>query len=306
MKTSKNFLLRLFGISLLFSCFLFTGCSKQQPEKDTPPELQYFDAPNAKIAFRTYGQGEPLLMCMGYSANMDIWDTSLIDLLKQKYKVTVFDYRGMGYSTNTDTSFTINTLAEDLNGLCDFLQLKKANIMGWSMGGYVAQSFAINHPEKVNKLILYATDLGDTIAIPPDQEILELLADTLATPAQIMGTLFPSKWVETHPNLEKYFSNAKEPLNYKTIKLQDAASSIWLSPGGGSAGHLHKLKMPTLIISGDMDVVVPYKNSEMLSDSIASSTLIKMNDGGHGLMFQYPETVGRYILTFLEQDDVRR
>ena len=302
MKTSKNFLLGLMVISLLSSFFLFTGCSKQRVKKDALPELQYFNAPNTKIAFRTYGQGEPILMCMGYSANMDMWDTSLIDLLKEKYKVTIFDYRGMGYSTNTDTSFTINTLAEDLNGLCDFLKLNKANIMGWSMGGYVAQSFAINHPEKVNKLILYATDLGDTIAIPPDQEILELLADTLSTPAQIMGTLFTPKWLETHPDLEKYFSNAKEPLNYKTIKLQDAASSVWLSPGGGSAGHLHTLKMPTLIISGDMDAVVPYKNSEILSDSITSSTLIKMNNGGHGLMFQYPETVGNYILTFLEQE----
>jgi pimeloyl-ACP methyl ester carboxylesterase len=306
MKTSKNLLLGLLGIFLLFTFFIFTGCSKQQTKKDILPELQYFEAPNAKIAFRTYGQGDPLLMCMGYSGNMDMWDTSLIDLLKQKYKLTVFDYRGMGYSTNTDTSFTINTLAEDVNGLCDFLKLKKTNIMGWSMGGYVAQSFAINHPEKINKLILYATDLGDTIAIPPDQKILELLADTLSTPSQIMGTLFTPKWVETHPNLEKYFSNAKEPLNYKTIKLQDAASSVWLSPGGGSAGHLHKLKMPTLIISGDMDVVVPYKNSEMLSDSITSSTLIKVNNGGHGLMFQYPKTVGRYILAFLEQGDGKR
>ncbi|MBZ0199774.1 MAG: alpha/beta hydrolase, partial [Ignavibacteriaceae bacterium] len=99
----------------------------------------------------------------------------------------------------------------------------------------------------------------------------------------------------------KAFSKAKEPVNYKTIIIQDTICARWLKPNGGSMEYLNKLKMPTLVITGDEDEVVPWKNSEMISDSIQNSTLIRMDKGGHGLMYQYPKVMGNYILTFFEQ-----
>ncbi|MBZ0200360.1 MAG: alpha/beta hydrolase, partial [Ignavibacteriaceae bacterium] len=188
------------GTLLIISIFLSQGCNQQHFNKETVPEVNYFEIQNAKIAYTIYGQGDPIILCMGYGGNMDLWDEHFIDLLKQKFKVIVFDYRGMGYSTNSDSTFTINTLADDINELCQFLNIDKAHILGWSMGGYVAQTFAINYPEKVNKLVLYATDFGGTVAQTSSQEIANILSDSTSTPSQMIGTLIPKDWLKDHPD----------------------------------------------------------------------------------------------------------
>jgi pimeloyl-ACP methyl ester carboxylesterase len=103
----------------------------------------------------------------------------------------------------------------------------------------------------------------------------------------------------SHPEPWKVLPDAKEPYNYETIGMQYLAVQNWLSPGGGSVGQLNTLKMPVLIICGDQDKVVPPINSDMLSDSISSSSLIRVNDSGHGLMYQLPDVFANYILNFL-------
>ena len=296
-KLTTKFLVSLHFI-ILFS--LLAGC-RQGTNTREESAVRYFETDNARIAYITYGKGEPIIMCMGYSGNMDLWDERLINLLQQNYQVIVFDYRGMGYSTNTDNNFTIKTHADDINQLCKHLKIEKANILGWSMGGYVAQTFALNYPEKVNKLVLYATDFGDTLAVLPSPEIGKILSDTTATPAQMIGTLIPKEWLNKHGStLKTAFANVKEPVNNKTIKIQDENCSQWVSPNGGSVGKLYKLQMPTLIISGKKDVITPWQNALMLSDSIKNATLIGMDNGGHGLMFQYPTSMANYILAFLK------
>lgn len=288
--------------SLVILCLLFGSCKHKDLITDmSSSDIKIVAITNARIAYKTYGSGYPLIMCIGFSSNMDFWSTKVIEILQQKHKVIVFDYRGMGYSTNSDTSFTINTLAEDVNELLTTLKISKAHVLGWSMGGYVAQMFAINHPEKVNKLVLYATNCGDTITINPSQEIIDILSNPSATPEEQISTLFPDDWLLTHPEPWTYLPDAKEPVNPATIGLQYLAVQAWLSKGGGSSGHLYQLKMPVLLICGNQDKVVPCENSSILADSIPSSSLIKINDSGHGLMFQLPETFGNYVSTFLVQ-----
>lgn len=300
MKKNKyilNFI--LVTIAMIFG--ILGSCKKENTISDTSSDVKYADISNAKIAYKTYGSGDPLIMCIGFASNMDFWSTEVIEILKQKYMVIIFDYRGMGYSTNTDTSFTINTLAEDVNELLTALEISKAHVLGWSMGGYVAQMFAVNHPEKVDKLVLYATNCGDTITINPSQEIIDILSNPSATPAEQLSLLFPDNWLATHPEPWKYLPDAEEPYNPETIGLQYFAVQSWLSSGGGSAGHLYQLNMPVLLICGNQDKVVPCENSSILEDSVRFSSLIKVNDSGHGLMFQLPETFSNYVSTFLTQ-----
>ncbi len=280
---------------------LFGSCKRKDAIITTSSDIKFASITNAKMAYKIVGSGDPLIMCIGYASNMDLWSTEVIEILRQKYKVIVFDYRGMGYSTNSDTSFTIPTLAEDVNELLTVLNISKAHVLGWSMGGFVAQMFAIDHPEKVNKLILYATNFGDTMSVKPSQEISDILSSPLSTPAEQLSTLFSNEWLAAHPEPWKYLPNVKEPYNPATIGLQYYAVQGWLSEGGGSAGHLYQLKMPVLLICGNQDKVVPCLNSSMLSDSIPTASLIKVNDSGHGLMFQLPQTFGNYVVTFLTQ-----
>ncbi len=278
------------------------SCKKENPTiVISDPEVKYAEITHAKIAYKIYGSGDPLIMCVGYATNMDLWSTGAIDILQKKYKVIVFDYRGMGLSTNSDSSFTINSLAEDVNELLNVLNISKTHVLGWSMGGFVAQMFAINHPEKVNKLVLYASNCGDTLVVNPSQEIIDILSNPNSTPMEMLSTLFSDDWLTANPEPWKFLPNGKETYNTETIGLQYYAVQGWLSPGGGSFGHLHELKMPVLLICGVEDKVAPSENSSILADLISTSTLIKVQGSGHGLMYQLPGTFANYILTFLSE-----
>lgn len=295
-------LLKSFPVYLILIIFLSTiSCKKDNPMKiNAIPQTQYAEITKAKIAYQILGEGEPLVMCVGYASNMDLWSSGLIEGLKEKYQLIIFDFRGMGLSTNQDTAFTIETLADDVDELLKVLNIENSHVLGWSMGGYVAQMYSIKYPEKVSKLILYATNCGDTITVNPNQDIVDILANPSSTPMELLGTLFPDDWMAAHPEPWKFLPEAKEPVNGETIGLQYMAVSKWLSPEGGSAGYLSKLNMPVLVICGSDDKVVPCINSTILNDSIPNSTLIKVDGTGHGFMYQLPSTFTHYVLTFLE------
>ena len=262
-------------------------------------DVKYIDISNAKIAYKIFGSGEPLIMCTGYASTMDLWSTKLINELQKNFTVILFDYRGMGYSKNMSGSFSINTLADDVYMIMNKLNIRKTNIIGWSMGGFVAQMFAINHAERVNKLILYATNCGGTDTINPTEEISRILSNPSSSPAELLGTLFPDSWLSTHNKPWEYLPEVEEPYNTETVKLQYDAVQDWLKPGGGSAGLLHKFDIPVLIVCGSEDKVVPHKNSYNLSELISSSILTVVEGTGHGLMYQLPEDFANYVMNFL-------
>lgn len=288
----------LTGLQTLYSGNMM---KENTPNDTSKTNVQYVEITNATIAYKTFGSGDPLIMCIGYASNMDMWATKAIQIFQEKYQVFVFDYRGMGLSTNTSPSFTISNLADDLNELLVALKIPKANILGWSMGGFVAQMFAVKYPEKISKLVLYATNCGDTITVNPKQEIVDILSNPASSPAQMLSTLFPDDWLAVHTEPWKFLPEANEPYNGSTIGLQYNAVQEWLSPGGGVSEKLSKLNVPVLLICGNKDKVVPWVNSTILADLIPSATIIRIDDAEHGLMYQIPETFAGYVLTFLNE-----
>jgi len=285
----------------LVALAVISGCQKDTPARlPLYSDVQYTDIPGARIAWQSAGSGEPLLLCMGFATNMDMWSTGAVEALSRHYRVIVFDYPGMGYSTNNDTNLTISSMADDAAALLGALQISKAHVLGWSMGGYVAQMLALRHPDKVDKLLLYATDCGDTITVNPSQEIIDILSDPNSTPMQFLSTLFPDDWMALHAEPWTFLPEGKEPENGEAIGMQYGAIQQWLSPGGGSAGHLQQLSMPVLLIYGSDDKVVPAANSVMMAEAIPNATLISVAGTGHGLMYQQPVIFAEYILSFLE------
>jgi len=179
------------------------------------------------------------------------------------------------------------------------LKIENANVLGWSMGGFVAQMFAINHTDKVKKLVLYASNCGGSKTLNPSEDIIKILSNPSASPMDLIGTLFPDQWLKENREPWKSMPFPTEPFNSKTIGQQYIAVQEWLSPGGGSAEQLNKLNMPVLIICGNEDKVVPFENSSILSELIKSSRLTVINDSGHGLMYQMPEAFAKNVLSFL-------
>ncbi|GAH97822.1 unnamed protein product, partial [marine sediment metagenome] len=117
------------------------------------------DAENL-FAYKKFGEGDPLLLIMGYSGTIDLWATEMLKELAARYQVIIFDNRGMGKTTASDKEFTIELFADDTRGLLDALGIERAHVLGWSLGTYIAQEFALTYPDKVDKLILYAGDCG--------------------------------------------------------------------------------------------------------------------------------------------------
>ena len=112
------------------------------------------------IGYKILGKGEPILLFNGASDSMDAWDLSFLTDISSNHTVIVFDQRGIGNSTVGSKPYTYPQLANDTAGLLDALKIPKADVMGYSLGGHIAQAFTISYPDKVNRLILVATMCG--------------------------------------------------------------------------------------------------------------------------------------------------
>ena len=113
------------------------------------------------IAYKTFGKGDPILLINGYSFAMDSWHPTLLGKLAANHTVIIFDNRGIGNTTSGDEKqFSIGQFANDTVGLLEALKIKKSDVLGWSMGGAIAQELVINHPERVGKLIIHASFCG--------------------------------------------------------------------------------------------------------------------------------------------------
>jgi len=198
--------LSLIATSILGGCAQKTSLSKEAIAGIESKTVQVGDI---DVAYKMFGEGEPIVLITGYSATMDLWCPEMLAGLASHYKVIIFDNRGMGKTTASDKEFTIELFAEDTADLMNTLNINHAHVAGWSMGSYVAQELALKYPEKVDKLILYAADCGGQEAIYPDPEILTVLADasdmTDDREELLFRLLFPEEWLEDHPDPSTYF-----------------------------------------------------------------------------------------------------
>jgi len=220
------------------------------------------------IACEAFGEGEPLMLIMGYSGTMDLWPPEVLQELAAHHKLIIFDNRGMGKTTASDKEFTIELFADDTAGLLDALNLERAHVLGWSMGTYIAQELALRHTHKVNRLILYAADCGGQEAIQSSPEVLEVLADTSGTPQErgerLFGLLFPPKWLEEHPDPRTYFPMPTETSSPENTERQYKAMDNWT----GSHSRLPQITQDTLLITGTDDVLTPPQNSFIIAERI--------------------------------------
>jgi pimeloyl-ACP methyl ester carboxylesterase len=129
------------------------------------------------IAYKMFGKGEPILLFNGASDGMDAWDPSFLTGLSSNHTVIAFDQRGIGNSTVGSKPYTYQQLADDTAGLLDALKIPKADVMGYSLGSWLAQALTISHPEKVNSLILVASSCGGKDGIPKPPEFIKLQSE---------------------------------------------------------------------------------------------------------------------------------
>ncbi|PKP30910.1 MAG: hypothetical protein CVT99_11370 [Bacteroidetes bacterium HGW-Bacteroidetes-16] len=283
---------------ICITILIMTGCNNAS-DIDPVITIEYVDVGTDRIAYKVSGSGFPLLMCMGYSGTMDLWQPKVINRLSEQFQVIMYDYPGMGYSTTQDTAFSMKGLAANAAHFLTAIHVEQAHVLGWSMGTNVAQELALNYPHQIKKVILYAGDCGDTIAIEPPEWVADILTADDPSPIDMLRTLFPDEWLAAHPDPLEYFPEPTETSDPAIVAMQWAAFTKWNEAGGGSADRLSSFTQAVLLLTGDQDVCTPTANSYILLDSIPLASLILLEGCGHGAMYQLPDKFSDYVLAFL-------
>ena len=279
--------------------------SKNQINSNITNSLDIQSIPSKKIhvgdidiAYKTFGKGDPILLINGYSQSMDNWDPILLERLASNHTVIIFDNRGIGNTTSGEKGFSIVQLANDTASLLDVLEIKQIDVLGYSMGGIIAQELALNHPDRVGKLIIYASTCGGK-EFTISQDVINTLSNGTGTAMErierLLHLFFPEKWRNENPNYLKDLPKTTEIISNKTLDQQIEAIFNWT----GVCSKLKNITQPTLVIVGTGDVIASPANSLLITEQIPGAWLVQMKGGGHGLMYQYPEKFSSILLTFL-------
>lgn len=253
------------------------------------------------IAYKTFGNGDPILLINGYSFAMDSWDPTLLETLASNHTVIVFSNRGIGNTTSgSGQNFSIEQFANDSAGLLEALNIQKADVLSWSLGGRIAQELTLNYPDKVNRLILYAIGCGGEVSVPQSQEVRNEFIDGTGTAEERISRLvplfFPQEWRNENPNYLDNIPKTTETILNQTLNKQIEAAANAAS----TCDRLKNITQPTLVIVGTDDAATPAANSVRMAELIPGSWLVQIKGGGHGLMYQYPEQFSNIVETFLE------
>ncbi len=263
----------------------------------------------AQIVCRAIGKGPPLLVLNGFAATSADWDPSFVDKLASSNQVILLNNRGIGGSTDNGQPFGIQKLADDAAHVIETLGLHRTSVLGWSMGGFIAQTLAVEHPDLVNKLILLSTDSGGTDADLASPAVWSQLIDISGTPHEqarrLLFLLFPTDVAEFfYRDFGDIVATARAQLSPDLLRRQAAAMEAWHS-SSGVADRLQQIRVPALIATGTEDVVIPPSNALKLVNAIPAAWLAQFPRSGHALMAQYPQAVADLINSFLAFDDVR-
>jgi pimeloyl-ACP methyl ester carboxylesterase len=253
------------------------------------------------IYYEIHGDGYPLVMIMGFTGTANFWSPFLIDGVSKHFKTIIFDNRGAGRTDKPDEDYSIKMIADDTVGLMDALNIEKAHILGLSMGGMIAQELVLNHPEKVEKLILAGTHCGGSRCVFPPVEITDFIAGktTYSNEEWIekeMPLLYSEEFIRKNPDFIE-----KKKKGYLQAPLPDKSRERnVLAAGRFNAGRkLKKISVPTLVLHGKEDKLIPYKNAEILANNIPDAKLVLFENLGHDLFSPEPEKVNKIIIDFL-------
>jgi pimeloyl-ACP methyl ester carboxylesterase len=254
------------------------------------------------IAYKQLGNGSeiPIVLIAGGGTTMDMWNPYLLkDLSNQT--VIIFDNRGAGESSIGTKEYSIAQFANDTAGLLDALKIEKADVLGHSMGSFIAQELALMSPERINSLVLSASSCGGKNSIPPSSEVMQAFETNINSSfpvleERIISLLYPPDWLKANPDYQNYQPIPEESVSPQVLQAQFKAIMNW----DGTCEDLSSITQPTLVIVGTKDIFTPAGNSLMIVDKIPAAWLVQIKDAGHGLINQYPDQFNRIVSTFLE------
>jgi len=265
---------------------------------------QFVEANGIRYAYRRFGRAGtvPLLFLGYFNSNMDAWDPAVTNSLAADHEVILFDNAGVGASGG-ETPPTVAQMMLRCVAFCRALGLKTIHVVGFSLGGMIAQQLALDHPDLVQCLIL----LGTAPRGGEGLTFTELSAEEQADPiAFLLGAFFtPSEASQAagRQYMKRLESRTKDrdlPVSRNSAVAQLAAIREWGTiPASGRYATLQKITHSTLIVHGNKDVVVGPLNALILAEQLPNAQLIVHSDSSHGAQYQHARTFLQHVKLFL-------
>jgi 3-oxoadipate enol-lactonase len=249
-----------------------------------------------KIYWDDLGQGPPLLLIMGMGYSSALWHRSR-PILSQQYRTVAFDNRGVGRSDIPPGPYSISAMASDAAAVLDAARIASAHVFGISMGGMIAQEFALQNPARTNALILGCTSPGGPTAVRAEKNVTDILVGRDMTQEQAREAMIPyiydastsQETIDQDSQVRR--RNLPSPEGYKA-QLQ--AVRAW-----EGYSRISQIASPTLVIHGKSDQLVPPANAELIAEQIPGAKLVLLDHAGHLFLTDQTESALKQILEFL-------
>ena len=254
-----------------------------------------------KLYYEIEGDGAPVVLIPGFAAGRWIWFKQTAELARN-FRVIIFDPRGVSASDKPEGPQTITLLADDIAHLLQTIGVESAHIVGASFGGFVAQEFALKYPSMTRKLVLCCTSFGGPNHVVPAPETLQALASTkgLNSEERMRANLllaFTPEYVQTETDevdrIVHLRATNEVPEHIYLSQLQAAMNF-------NVESRLDEIKSPTLVLSGDEDIIVPVQNSRNLAAKIPGAQLQIVAGGSHTFFIEQATEFNNILIDFLK------
>jgi len=278
---------------------------------NTTAPTQFVTAGDNKYAYRQFGSGPglPLLFLQHFTGTLDGWDAAVTDPLAISRSVILFESAGIGRS-NGQVPTTVAGMASHAMRFLDALGLNRVDVLGFSLGGMVAQVIALQRPSLFRRIILTGTGPEGGVGVAMDRpELLKIFVDQQMPMSEKLLKLFFAT-TETSQSAGREFvrrlaqrtADKDIPTTAEAAGAQLAAMSAWEKSGEPYAD-LKKITQPVLVTNGNHDIMIPTVTSFTLSEHIPNAQLIIYPDSGHGSLFQHAGTFTSHVSEFLDRSD---
>jgi len=279
-----------------------------QHSHQTAP-TQFVDAAGIRFAYRRFGKsgGVPLVLNMHFTGTMDHWDPLVTDGLAATREVILFNNAGIS-STSGEVPASVEEMGANAAAFIKALGLAKVDVLGFSLGGFVAQALTVANPSLVRRLILVGTGpRGGEGMVTLTPEAQAVFSKTYANPDDLwLGVFFtPTEASQAAGRafLKRFRlrQEGRDPeVSEKVAPAQVAAIGGWGAPRAGAFDYLREITQPTLVINGSHDVIVYTVNSLILQQNLPNAQLILYPDSNHGSQYQYPALFVPDVTRFLD------
>jgi pimeloyl-ACP methyl ester carboxylesterase len=281
---------------------------------NTTAPTQFIQTKLEKYAYRRFGKGAglPLLCLQHFTGTLDNWDPAVTDPLASGREVILFESAGLGRSTG-EVPENMAGMAAHALAFVDALGLKRVDILGYSLGGMVAQQIALERPSLVRKMLLVATapEGGEDIMHMEKPELKKITDDPELPGLEKLVKLFFAPSESSQAAGEAFAARLaarkqdREPLAGPNVaKAQITAFRAWEHFNGERFAKLGKITQPCFVVNGVFDNMIPVRNSYMLSEHLPNAMLLTYPDAGHGSLFQFHNSFVTQASLFLDSENI--